>query len=757
MNRYVNMKPEMSKLVLPADAPAFSPAENSRKPSTQIFYLFFFVSGFCSLVYEVVWLRLVVAKFGVTTPTVSIMLSVFMAGLGLGSWLGGRFIAGRARKVGSYLPLRLYAGLELLIGLSAVTVPALLTVGYRLQSAGASLEWGSASYYLLSGLWISVALLPWCTAMGATFPFAMSAIGKLGGEGSARSFSYLYLANVLGAVAGTLIPAFILIELLGFQGTLYVACALNLLLAAGVFLFSLTVPRYGSVKATDEPEIAPANASKAILAQLFATGICSMALEVVWIRQFTVYLGNVAYAFAIILALYLIATFAGSALYRQWARAGRDQSFGVAWIPLGLAALLPLLAADPRVPIAESLYLWQVLMNGATRTAIGIVPFSALAGFLTPMLVDRWSGGVPERAGRAYAVNVMGSILGPLVAGFFIVPVTGERWGLVLIALPLFALGFQASRPLGRKLIWSAAAAASALLLIFTRDYSVKFPHPVELRDHTATVIAHGEGMRKRLLVNGTGMTKLTPITKMMAHLPLAYHREGAQSGLVICMGMGTTFRSMLSWGIDATVVELVPSVPKLFSYFHPDAPQLLQSGKAHIVVDDGRRFLQRSPQQFDVMAIDPPPPIGAPTSSLLYSLEFYRTVKPHLKPDGVLQIWYPGGDDTTTTAITKAIQASFAYVRAFDSLEGWGTHYIVSEKPIPDLNIAEVVARMPRAAARDMTEFNPNWTPQKMFTDVDDNEFDVDQMAAMDRSAPAMTDNRAVNEYFLLRTMGRR
>lgn len=749
----------MSKLTPHAETDLHPSASPLHAPSTSWFYFFFFISGFCSLVYEVVWLRLVVAKFGVTTPMVSIMLSVFMAGLGLGSWGGGRLIKRLGRSVGAFLPLRLYAGLEFIIGLSALLVPALLTLGYGvLQSAGANLAWGSASFYLLSGSWVALALLPWCTAMGATFPFAMSAIGKLGGEQASRSFSYLYLANVLGAMAGTLIPAFILIELLGFQGTLYVACALNLLLAAGVFLFSMTVPRYGATASPSEATANPiATKSRAILVQLFATGICSMALEVIWIRQFTVYLGNVVYAFAIILALYLGATFAGSALYRRWARNHNEQSFNaagfnMAWIPFGLAAILPLLSADPRLPIPESLYLATSLVNGGLRTAIGIVPFSALAGFLTPMLVDRWSGGIPDRAGHAYAVNVLGSILGPLVAGFWIVPIAGERWGLLLIALPLFYLGFQSSTQERKLPIWAAAAAASALLLVFTRDYSIKFPNHIELRDHTATVIANGEGMRKRLLVNGTGMTKLTPITKMMAHLPLAFHHGAVERGLVICMGMGTTFRSMASWGIDATVVELVPSVPKLFSFFHPDAPQLLASGKAHVVVDDGRRFLERSSQQFDVMAIDPPPPIGAPTSSLLYSLEFYKTVKPRLKPDGVLQVWCPGGDDATTSAITKALQASFAYVRAFDSLEGWGTHYIVSQKPISDPKIAEVVAQMPPGAARDMVEFNPKMTQAEMLSQVIDNEFDVDEMAKLDPSVPPISDNRAINEYFLVR-----
>src|SRR5437588_1696096 len=91
------------------------------------FYAFFFVSGFCSLVYEVVWLRLCMAKFGVTTPMVSIVLSVFMAGLGIGSWAGGAVIK-RLNTRSAAAPLRLYGLLELLIGASAMIVPAVLQI-----------------------------------------------------------------------------------------------------------------------------------------------------------------------------------------------------------------------------------------------------------------------------------------------------------------------------------------------------------------------------------------------------------------------------------------------------------------------------------------------------------------------------------------------------------------------------------------------------------------------------------------------------
>src|SRR5713101_8329380 len=93
------------------------------------YFAFFLASGFCSLVYEVVWLRLAMAEFGVTTPMVSIVLSMFMAGLALGSWGGGR-LAARLQAPPSRL-VQLYAAVELAIAASADVVPAILARGGR--------------------------------------------------------------------------------------------------------------------------------------------------------------------------------------------------------------------------------------------------------------------------------------------------------------------------------------------------------------------------------------------------------------------------------------------------------------------------------------------------------------------------------------------------------------------------------------------------------------------------------------------------
>src|SRR3984893_9864751 len=201
------------------------------------YFGFFFVSGFCSILYELIWLRLAMARFSVTTALVSIVLSAFMVGLGLGSWAAGRYI-GRSRAW-QRDGLRLYALAELLIGASALLVPYELAFGrLLLERMQGSTTLSAGLSYALAGIWIGLTLVPWCACMGATFPFAMSAIRERFPQQSPRSFSYLYLANVCGAMTGALIPL-LFIEEWGFTGTLRVGAVLNLALATCAFTLSM--------------------------------------------------------------------------------------------------------------------------------------------------------------------------------------------------------------------------------------------------------------------------------------------------------------------------------------------------------------------------------------------------------------------------------------------------------------------------------------------------------------------------------------
>ncbi|MFI5349438.1 MAG: fused MFS/spermidine synthase, partial [Elusimicrobiota bacterium] len=397
---------------------------------------------------------------------------------------------------------------------------------------------------------------------------------------------------------------------------------------------------------------------------------------------------------------------------------------------------------------------------------LGIVPYCGLMGYLTPALIDRWSSGNPGRAGSAYAVNVLGCIVGPLIAGFLLLPWMSEPYALTILALPLFAAGLGAALRQRRgplvlgRLRSMPLYALTTLLAAFmvlrastfeSRLADIKIGGVRLRRDYQATVLAGGRGMHKVLMVNGIAMTKLTPITKIMAHLPLAFLPRPPKSALVICFGMGTTFRSLVSWGVPATAVELVPSVPGLFSYFHEDAEKVLAAPNARVVIDDGRRFLARSTETFDVITMDPAPPMTAAGTSYLFSEEFYAAVKNRLSPDGIMQQWImEPAEPLVVSAVAKALKDSFPYTRVFRSVEGWGFHCLASRRPIPVYTAAALAARLPAAAAKDFVEFGPESTPIKQFQAVMKTEISIDALILP--GGEGLRDNRPLNEYFLLR-----
>lgn len=712
-------------------------------------YLCFLLSGFTGLLYQTVWMRMALAKFGVTTPVVSAVLTAFMLGLSAGSFLAGR-LAGPVERRFNLAGLQLYASLELFISAGAFGVPALFDLARDiLLSAGAA---DSAAYTAQSALLLSAALLPFSTAMGATFPAALSYLRRIDGRGTA--FSCLYLANISGAVAGVLLPSLILIELFGFRTTLAVGAALNI----GVAILALlsAEPAAGKSGGGGDAQAAGARAradspSRARRLALFLTGMSSMGMEVSWTRMYTPLIGTFVYSFAVILSTYLIFTGIGSAVYR---RRIRDAGFARPWSCwpwICIASMLPALTASAGDGMSGSV---EMSVSGIVRILLGLGPFCALLGFLTPAFLDEESGGCPGKAGSAYGLNLLGCVLGPLLSGFVLIPTFGSSMTAMLLAAPLFLFLLvppvsDASRPRTR-----AVAFASALVLWgFSAPFDSRFPEDRVRHDHTATVVASGEGMHKRLFVNGVSITHLTPVTKLMTHLPMAHldTPAGVGRGLVICMGMGTSFRSLMSWGGPAAVVELVPSVPDFFSFFYPDAAPIPDS--ARIVIDDGRRFLDRTGGMFDMITVDPPPPVEAAGSSLLYSKEFYRSVLSRLNPRGIVQVWLPDGDLETIHAVTRSIAESFAHVRIFSYGPYTGFHFLASRRPLPRLTAAELVRRMPEAAVRDMTEWG-TIPPEDYFGRILTRELDPARLMAETArgGGTALTDDRPVNEFFFVR-----
>ncbi len=738
--------------------------------------LCFFLSGFCGLLYQVVWVRLAFAAFGIITPVLSIVISVFMLGLAVGSWVAGRRVAAWTRR-SHRTAVYFYAACEAGIGLGAFVVPPLFRLGQRLLLPLGEMD--SFEYLVLSAGVLAITILPWCLLMGATFPLMMAFVKEVD-RSENDSFSYLYAANVAGAALGVAVTAIVLIEVLGFSSTLFVAATLNVLICSIAVLMGLRHPLAESGTSEDSvaaiveqgPGAEPLGRSQewSAIAILFTTGFCALGLEVVWTRAFVPVLKTTVYSFALLLFAYLVATYVGSWLYRRHLAQGEVARTAELLATLAVVAPLPILLNDPR------------LGANALVILISIFPFCMLLGYLTPKLFDRYSLGFPESAGRAYAINVIGCILGPLVASYVILPLIGVRYAMAVLALPfLIMMMVTWKTTLHQRPVRLAVAVFSIGLIAVAISYSVSFEEGLlregaEIRrDHTATVISEGQGIGRdgqRLLVNGIGITHKNPITKIMAHLPLAFHHRKPESALVICFGMGTTFRAMMSWGIEVTAVELVPSVRDAFSFYFEDAEALMKHQRGDIVIDDGRRYLQRTSKRFDVITIDPPPPVQAAGSSLLYSTEFYRLVKSRLKKGGIVQQWYPGsiafGDRTlematdlevrgTTplSAVLRSAKEEFEYLQIYPSFQGWGWHILLSEEPIDEPTVDEFVERMPPPARKDLLEWNSgeNEDIRRFVSAILDTNIAIERVLG-DNSDVRIDDDRPYNEYYLVRSI---
>lgn len=737
---------------------------SKQKVSRSLLFVFFFVSGFSSLVYQVVWTRLAFASFGIITPVLSVVISVFMLGLSLGSWAGGRFIAGMARKTG-LSAATFYAAAEFLIGLSAFAVPKSFALGeHLLLSSGGG---NSFQYLALSALVLALSILPWCVCMGATFPLMMAYIRERKDRGT-DSFSYLYVANVLGAMTGTFLTALVFIELFGFHMTLRIAAAGNFIIALGSMALGAQQRHEMEAAVAAETKTSKKQTSPGAAADpgagiikwiLFATGFCSMAMEVVWTRIFTPVLKTQVYSFASVVFVYLAATLVGSLFYRRHLKSNKTWSTPVLIMLLAISAFLPIPAADPRFVTMDLNFVPH--LSSVVIVLISIFPFCAVLGYLTPGLIDTFSQGNPAAAGRAYAINVLGCILGPLVASYILLPSLSESASLILLGIPVltfFALFWKSLPRLPR--LWSSLATAGLLIycLGFSKGFVyflAKWSHHIEVRrDYAASVISADPEGNDQLVVNGVGMTTLTPITKFMIHLPMSYHASPAPDVLVICFGMGTSYRSALSWGADTTVVDLIPSVPEAFGFYHANADEVRKNPHGHIIIDDGRRFLKRTTQKFDVIATDPPPPLQAAGSSLLYTPEFYDLIKEHLKPKGIVQIWLPGGDRMSAAAVARSVAISFPHVRCFASVARGGIHILASMEPMEQLTPDQLIARIPASAKADLMEWAGNADPTQYLASVISAELPIEELLNPNPEI-RITDDHPYNEYFLLRRQG--
>ncbi|MDD0970181.1 MULTISPECIES: fused MFS/spermidine synthase [Pseudomonas] len=633
------------------------------------------ISGAAALVYQVLWIKQLSLVVGVEVYAITTGISAFFAGLALGGWWFGRW-ADRLKQ-----PALLYAGLEVLV--------AVLGVGatFAMSVAASPFAWLQNHVGLFA--WLLPFLLVGAPAvlMGGTLPVLVRSLAASPGEAGGQ----LYAANTLGAIAGTLLAAFLLIATLGVRGSALAAAMLNLLAAAGALGWQRLRPMPVEAPVKHQTEKAP---DRTALWLYSIAGGVALGYEVVWSQSIVQFMSTRTYAFAVVLATYLAGLFLGSALLARRVERIRDPwgVFGLLIAGAGLIALLEIAVLGRWLVIAQSQAEIWLLTQGASELAGMSARFAvaALAIVFVPTLLLgaafplalRLSVG-QERIGRdvgaVVAFNTLGGIVGVMLCGFVLIPLLGLVRTLGLLAIIAAGIGWFAVRKghgvkKGRRQAVVALGLLSVALAVLTpvnklasllpgaRNGTLAFYE--EGRGGTVAVVSQGTGRNafQRLYIQGVSNTgDAMPSLRYMriqALLPLLIHNGEPRSALVIGFGTGITAGALLRYpGLENRVVaELLPAVVKAAPLFKGNFNAASDPG-VDVRLRDGRQELLRSPQTYDLITLEPPPPSAAGVVNL-YSRDFYQLAASRLEKQGLVAQWLP--------LPTQNIDDSRSLVRSF-------------------------------------------------------------------------------------------
>jgi spermidine synthase len=744
---------------------ASSRPSTTRRGLQQLVLGLFIASGAAGLTYQVVWSRELVLVFGNTSQAISTIVTAYMAGLGGGA-LAGAALASRSRN-----PLRLYGFIELGVAVLAVGLPTLFpALGGVYGSAYTSV---SAEQLGLIRFGLAfVAVTPATFLMGMTLP-ALTSFLVRSLENAGRNLGELYAANTLGAVTGTIVAGYVLIELIGLSRTAFVAVALNLV-AGGVALVASRglTPVTGAAHpgAAASPQAAgPRPMRTLIYAATFVSGFAALAFEVLWTRMLAEGSGSSIYLFAAILAIYLFGIAVGSVWFASWSRPEVDtvSTLGVCLGAIGLAAGTTVVLCSG--PLGNGFYSIRPLI---------LLPATVAMGYAFPLavrLVTTSAAGAANSVGRLYASNTAGSILGSFVAAFVLASTVGTNISILLLGA--VELGFGAtlvllSRPPRRDsralaiafavlaIVGTVAPIAGVPITRTATENRLSNIHSLvaHREDNIATVdVEGGPPAQRRLYVTGVSMTFLTVSTKLMAYLPKAL-RPGAGSLLDICFGMGSTYRSSLILGMRTDAVELSPSVPAQMGAYFSDADRFLHEPQGRIIIADGRNYVRLSTNRYDVIVVDPPPPIESAGTVVLFTSEFFTEAHRRLNPGGIFMLWMPylATVDEFKTHL-RTFRSVFPHVDLVLSPAKNGAYLLGSDSPLvfDQVTLAALLgspeAKLDMASAPDDPNLDgAGWAREIM---ADDWLHDA-QVDAFVGPGPAITDDRPISEYYLLRAL---
>jgi spermidine synthase len=673
--------------------PDSTPSDRAHIP---LLLVLFVGSGCAALIYEVVWFQLLQLIIGSSAVSLGVLLGTYMGGMCLGSLLLPRYVSARKH------PLRVYAIIEGGIGVCGLLVLLIVPV---LDHVYAAIGGSGLSGILVRALVAAVCLLPPTLLLGASLP-AIARYVELSPQGVSW-LGYFYGGNIAGAVCGSVFAGFYLLRVYDMPTATCVAVAINVAIAVLSYRLS-TRTHYLPTPPGDSParEASPPPASQSyVYVAIGLSGLTALGAEVVWTRLLSVMLGATVYTFSIILAVFLGGLGVGSGLGSHLARQMKNPrvalgvcqlllAAAIGWTAYTLADALPNWPIDPLLA-RSAVFNFQV---DIMRCMWAVFPAACLWGASFPFALAAAAERSQDSgtlAGRVYAVNTVGGVVGALAFSIILIPWIGtqncQRLLIALATMSALIVFAPIARSLGKRgaaatvlsvvaVVWMIATVAPVPWL------AVAYGRRMILQTDPGRALYVGEGRNYSVAVSeppdgdryfhvagkveaSTALADMR-LQRMLGNLPALFHPD-VKSVLVVGFGAGVTAGSfVLQPTVEKIAIceleRLVP--PAADKYFRKENYDVENDRRTTIHYDDARHVILTSKEKFDIITSDPIHPWVKGMSSL-YSRQYFELVKQHLRPGGIVTQWVPLYESDIATV--KSELATF--FDAFPNGTVWG------------------------------------------------------------------------------------
>jgi len=659
--------------------------------------LLFVGSGCAALIYEIVWFQMLQLVVGSSAVSIGVLLGTFMGGMCLGSLALARFVSAQRH------PLRVYASLELGIGLLGIAALFVLPSVARVYVAGAG---QGLAGILLRGVVGAFCLLPPTLLMGATLPAIARWIESL--PQSVSWLGFFYGGNIAGAVFGCLLAGFYLLRVHDTATATYVAATVNGIVALIGFGLAALTPHHAPTGCLGPTRVLGAPDSWPVYATIALSGSCALGAEVIWTRLLSLMLGPTVYTFSIILAVFLVGLGIGSSFGSFLTRGRARPRFAlgccqfllaaaIAWTAYMLAISLPYWPINPSLAGSP----WINFQLDLVRCFWAILPPSILwgASFTLALAAVASRGEDSGRlVGRVYAANTVGAILGAIGSSLFLIAWAGTQRaqqlliGLSTLAALLMFRPFPGSIPANlsagapRRPTHNMAGALAILAALGCAAWLawtvpgipwglVAYGRHLSTKAGEGNILFLGEGMNasvavtelssgvRNFHVSGKVEASSEPqdmrLQRMLGHLPALIHPK-PRSVLIVGCGAGVTAGSFVVHpDIERIVIcEIEPLIPRVVArFFRKENYDVVTNPRVQVVYDDARHYILTTQEKFDIITSDPIHPWvkGAAT---LYTKEYFNLVTRHLNPGGLFTQWVPLYE--TNPGVVKSELATF-------------------------------------------------------------------------------------------------